>query len=217
MSEHEILTLEEVAEWLRVSERAVHAWATKGEIPCGKLGTTWRFKRSEVEKWVNARLTRPTRHAPEEPLRLRDVLDAGCVLRLSCASKEAALNTLVDCLAESPEVGDGEELRREIFAREALMSTGIGCGVGVPHVRLASVKDVVLAFAVNDQALRDYVSLDGYPVRIVCMLAAHADQHAQYLQVLSAISGLLQDAVTREALFTAADEAAVYRILTRPE
>ena len=61
MTAHDILTLEEVAAYLRVSERTVYDWANKGEIPCGKLGTTWRFKRSEVERWVDATSGSPAR------------------------------------------------------------------------------------------------------------------------------------------------------------
>ena len=52
----DILTIEEVARYLRVSDRTVYDWAQKGEIPAGKIGTVWRFKKSEIEKWVNDRL-----------------------------------------------------------------------------------------------------------------------------------------------------------------
>ena len=55
--EDDILTIEEVAKYLRVSERTVYDWAQKGEIPSGKIGTVWRFKKSEIEKWVNDRLS----------------------------------------------------------------------------------------------------------------------------------------------------------------
>ena len=55
---HEIMTIEEVAEYLRVSERTVYDWAQKGDLPGGKLGTTWRFKREDVENWVDSRLSK---------------------------------------------------------------------------------------------------------------------------------------------------------------
>ena len=55
------LTIEEVAKYLRVSERTVYDWAQKGEIPSGKIGTVWRFKKSEIEKWVNERLSAGTK------------------------------------------------------------------------------------------------------------------------------------------------------------
>ena len=53
----DILTIEEVAKYLRVSERTVYDWAQKGEIPAGKIGTVWRFKKSEIENWVNEKLS----------------------------------------------------------------------------------------------------------------------------------------------------------------
>jgi PTS system nitrogen regulatory IIA component len=217
MAEHEILTLEEVAAYLRVSERTVYDWANKGEIPCGKLGTTWRFKRSEVEKWVDTKLTGTQKPLRAEAIALQDVLAPERVLLLDCTGKEEALNTLVDALATAPEVKDKEELRREVFEREALMSTGIGFGIGVPHVRLASIKNLVLAVGVNKQDLEDYASLDERPVRIICMLAARENQHAQYLKALAAISSLMKDATVREALLAATDAAAVYSLLTRGE
>ena len=48
----DILTIEEVAKYLRVSDRTVYDWAQKGEIPAGKIGTVWRFKKSEVEALI---------------------------------------------------------------------------------------------------------------------------------------------------------------------
>lgn len=215
MVEHEILTLEEVATYLRVSERTVYDWANKGEIPCGKLGTTWRFKRSEVERWVDNKLGKPTRAVRAESIALSDVLTPERVLLLDCDGKEAALNALVDALGVAAEVKDTDELRREVFEREALMSTGIGFGIGVPHVRLASVKDLVLAVGVNRRDLRDYASLDGRPVRIICMVAARENQHAQYLKALAAISSLMKEAGIRDALLTAIEARDIYNLLTR--
>jgi PTS system nitrogen regulatory IIA component len=58
----DILTIEEVAKYLRVSERTVYDWAQKGEIPAGKIGTVWRFKKSEIERWVNERLSSNKAH-----------------------------------------------------------------------------------------------------------------------------------------------------------
>ncbi len=217
MSDHEILTLEEVATYLRVSERTVYDWANKGEIPCGKLGTTWRFKRSEVENWVDSKLSKPNKPVRTEAISLGDVLTPDRVLMLDCAKKEEALNALIDCLATAPEVKKADELRREVFEREELMSTGIGFGIGVPHVRLASVKDLVLAVGVNKREIEDYASLDERPVQIICMVAARDNQHTQYLKALAAISSLMKEASVRDALLAAKDSDAVYQLLTQGE
>ena len=48
----EILTLDEVAVYLKAGKRTVYRLAQKGEIPAFKLGGTWRFRRSELDIWI---------------------------------------------------------------------------------------------------------------------------------------------------------------------
>ena len=50
--ESEILTLDEVAAFLKAGKRTVYRLAQKGEIPAFKLGGTWRFRRSELDRWI---------------------------------------------------------------------------------------------------------------------------------------------------------------------
>ena len=48
----EILTIDEVAVFLKAGKRTVYRLAQKGEIPAFKLGGTWRFRRSELDSWI---------------------------------------------------------------------------------------------------------------------------------------------------------------------
>lgn len=48
----EILTLDEVAAYLKAGKRTVYRLAQKNEIPAFKLGGTWRFRRSELDRWI---------------------------------------------------------------------------------------------------------------------------------------------------------------------
>jgi PTS system nitrogen regulatory IIA component len=213
----EILTLEEVAKYLRVSERTVYDWAQKGDIPGGKLGTAWRFKRSDIEEWVNSKLERAPAESPRTPqidASLSEVLSVDRVVLLDVTDKESALKALVEVLAESPLIKKKNELEDAIFRRETLMSTGIGFGIGVPHVRIGSVKDLVMAMAICRNPLTDYESLDSEPIQIICMVAANKDQHAKYIRTLSAISGTLKDAATRKRLLSCESPEEAYVILT---
>lgn len=54
-SEGEILTLDEVAVFLKAGKRTVYRLAQNGEIPAFKLGGTWRFRRSELDTWIDAK------------------------------------------------------------------------------------------------------------------------------------------------------------------
>jgi PTS system nitrogen regulatory IIA component len=212
---HEIMTIEEVAEYLRVSERTVYDWAQKGQIPGGKLGTTWRFKRSDIEIWVNRRIGNSA--APAAPVSpgmemLSRVLSPERVVFFDTNQKAAALKTLCAAIGTSMLVHDEVALEQAIFQREDLMSTGIGFGVGVPHVRLASVDDLVMALGIARKPLDDYSSLDQTPVQIVCMVAAGGTQHPQYIRALSSISSRLKDETVRKALIAATDAVSAYKI-----
>ena len=50
--EDRLLTLREVAEYLRLKERTIYKWAEEGAIPASKLGSAWRFRKSDVDEWV---------------------------------------------------------------------------------------------------------------------------------------------------------------------
>ena len=206
---HEIMTIEEVSAYLRVSERTVYDWAQKGDLPGGKLGTTWRFKRVDVENWVNSRISKKP-GAISGGVTSSATLTSGRVVIIEEADKDTVLRKLVDLLAESPFVHNRDELLKGIFAREELMSTGIGFGVGVPHVRIDSVSDLVMAVAVCKTPIGGYSSLDNQPVQIVCMLAARSDQHAKYIRTLSAVSNQLKDAETRAAIIESNDPAFIH-------
>jgi len=51
----EILTLDEVAAFLKAGKRTIYRLAASGEIPAFKLGGTWRFRKSDLERWIASR------------------------------------------------------------------------------------------------------------------------------------------------------------------
>ena len=48
--EGEILTLDEVAAYLKAGKHPVYRLAAKGKLPAFKLGGTWRFRRSDMDE-----------------------------------------------------------------------------------------------------------------------------------------------------------------------
>ncbi len=47
----DIMTLEEVAAYLKVTPQTIYVWAQEKRIPAAKLGKEWRFKKSIIDKW----------------------------------------------------------------------------------------------------------------------------------------------------------------------
>ncbi len=49
----DIMTLEEVAKYLKLKPQTIYAWVQDGKIPAAKLGKEWRFKKTLIDKWFN--------------------------------------------------------------------------------------------------------------------------------------------------------------------
>jgi len=210
----QILTVKEVAEFLRVSERTVYDWATSGTIPCGKLGTTWRFKRSEVEKWVNEQLsTSSKKNITFSPIEIGAILNPAHVMLLETDSKDVALLNMLDRLSETGTVSDQSAVTEGIFQREKLMSTGIGLGIGIPHVRMDGIDTLVMAVGVSTGGITDYESLDGQPVHLIFMILAGKDQHTLHIKTMSAISRRIKNPVLREMVIQARQPEMIYDLL----
>jgi excisionase family DNA binding protein len=51
-TEGEILTIKEVAEYLKVTDRTIYRLAGAKKIPAFKVGGTWRFSRADIDEWI---------------------------------------------------------------------------------------------------------------------------------------------------------------------
>ena len=214
--EDDILTIEEVAKYLRVSERTVYDWAQKGEIPAGKIGTVWRFKKSEIEKWVNERLSSNIKKEENNPeVIVKNILSPDRIVFINHTTKRDALVELANNLSTAPQVKYSDELVTEILKREELMSTAIGRGIAIPHVRLSSVTDLVMSVGICKKDIIDYQSIDEIPVRILIMIAASYNQHTYYLQTLSFFSSKLKEKTLRDKLLDASTPEEAYALLTQ--
>ncbi len=217
MNKNEIMTLEEVASYLRMSERTVKDWVSQGKLPGGKLGTSWRFQRSEIENWVNQKLSPRKKDIPNQQNTLASLLNEKRIIFINTKSKEETLNKLIDVSYEVQGILSREELADAVFKREELMSTGIGLGIGVPHVRLNNIKNLQVSIAINKNAITDYISLDEIPVKIVVLIVAVRNQHSQYIKVLSKIAKLMKNPEIREQLTQTENAEQVFEIFQKGE
>ena len=52
---HELLTIDEVAQYLRVKRRTIYEWVKKGKIPAIKTVGQWRFKKDRIDAWLDGK------------------------------------------------------------------------------------------------------------------------------------------------------------------
>lgn len=51
----QILTLKEVAAYLKLAEKTAYKLAAEGKLPGFKVGGSWRFKETDIERWIEAK------------------------------------------------------------------------------------------------------------------------------------------------------------------
>ncbi len=53
------LTIEELAEYLKMGRTKLYRMAQDGEIPASKVGNQWRFDRERIDAWMNETMSTP--------------------------------------------------------------------------------------------------------------------------------------------------------------
>lgn len=54
----EVMTVEDLADYLQVGSKLVYKMAKSGELPSARLGDQWRFKRSLIDRWLEDQAVR---------------------------------------------------------------------------------------------------------------------------------------------------------------
>lgn len=147
-------------------------------------------------------------------MKISDYLLLEHVVILDGTTKVDALNEIVTAANNFSDSIGTEELARAVWEREKMMSTGIGQGLGIPHVRLPGLEDAVMAVGVSRNGIADYESLDNQPVHIIVLIAAPQGRHEIYIRLLAKVANILKQDDIRKAVAEADDAARVYRILT---
>lgn len=55
MSDDEILTIKELASYLKIAEKTIYRFVSEGRIPGFKIGGSWRFRKSEIDQWTKSK------------------------------------------------------------------------------------------------------------------------------------------------------------------
>ncbi|MBJ2355370.1 PTS sugar transporter subunit IIA [Sphaerochaeta sp. S2] len=141
-------------------------------------------------------------------MRILDYLTESSVLFLKETHKNQILTTMAEKAAESEYVSSGEAFTEAILDREAIMSTGIGLQVAIPHAKLNGIKEFFVLAAVLDHDV-PWDSLDKKPVRLVFMIGGPSDRQTDYLMILSKITLVIKNPERRKALMAAKTPQAV--------
>jgi len=139
------------------------------------------------------------------------LLSAEYIQFVESDNKSDTLRILIELISKSPNITNRDQFQKAIFERESIMSTGIGLGIAIPHVKIPEVKDLTIAVGISKHGI-EWDALDGQPVHIIFLIAGSADQHALYLRTLSKIVLVLKNSVRRKKIITAVNAEEVIRL-----
>jgi len=135
-------------------------------------------------------------------MKLTPFVDENLVCFLEASSKEDALRQIVDQLYRCDKIDNKEQFLSAVIEREKLVSTGIGMGVAIPHVKSSFINQFFISVVLLKKGV-DWQALDDNPVKLLFLIGGPADKQTQYLQLLSSLTSLIKDQVTRRRFFEA--------------
>ncbi|MDR1519479.1 MAG: PTS sugar transporter subunit IIA [Planctomycetota bacterium] len=131
---------------------------------------------------------------------------------LDVKNKRQAIDGALELLRDSPSIADFPRAAASIWQREEVMTTGLGIGIGAPHVINSSVRFPIAALIICRNGV-DYGSLDGIPVRLILLVALPEDSRAEWLRYLAKASSIFRDDAMRHKLFAAATPEALWDLV----
>jgi fructose-specific phosphotransferase system IIA component len=133
-------------------------------------------------------------------MRLSELLTPDALtFNLRARTKREALAELVGVLESAHGLNSQGEILDRVLRREAMMTTGIGNGVAIPHGKARSVDRMVAACAVVSEGL-EYESEDAQPVYLIVMFVSPESATTQHVRALANLSRLLKEESVRNAL-----------------
>jgi mannitol/fructose-specific phosphotransferase system IIA component (Ntr-type) len=150
------------------------------------------------------------------PIDAKKMISPERVITIQATNKSDVLNEMVEVLATSKLVTNKEELREKIFEREAAVSTGVGKGMAIPHVKIPSIKDFVAAIGICKGGI-DFESLDQQPTYIIVMIGCNSSQSADFLKILARLVTHLRDEKLQKSILEADSSQAICDIFLQPK
>lgn len=145
-------------------------------------------------------------------MRLDKIIARSRIVDLHSVTLPGALEELLAaCVANFPDLKP-ESLLKGLLARESTMTTYLGLGVALPHVRVKMSRRYVLAIGRSRAGIRHDGAKDDERVRLIFMLIA-GDKARDYLQVLASIARQVNEAELVDKLVSAPDLDILYERL----
>jgi PTS system nitrogen regulatory IIA component len=112
--------------------------------------------------------------------------------------------------------GSFDEVLAAVLEREAVLSTGVGFGVAIPHARCAGVQELTVASGSAGAGVA-YDGIDGEPVRLFFMIVGPEEPAGLHVKLLSRIARLVRSEAVRRELIEARTPDEFHHVIRNAE
>lgn len=150
-------------------------------------------------------------------MKLSELVNVDAIrLRLQAKTKREVIAELVDLLEAGHGCRSQGEILDRVLRREAMMTTGIGNGVAIPHGKARAAERMMAACAVAPEGL-DFESEDGQPAVLFVLFVSPENAATLHVKVLANISRLFKEESVRRTLRDARTPQEFYAALQAAE
>jgi excisionase family DNA binding protein len=225
--EDRLMTVRELAAYLKVNQRTVLKLATQGPLPAVRVGSQWRFRKVMIDAWLDDQMLGLRRRYVELPragdaapllLELENCFGVGQIVpELTATTKTAAIEELAGHTASLGLVRDKHWFIGALIERENVMPTAVGNGVAFLHTLRRHPEQVTRPFMVLGRSAAgvDFAALDGLPTRLFFVLGLRYQE--LHLPWLTKLVQMLAGGRAKEQLLAAPDADGMYEVLVAAE
>jgi PTS system nitrogen regulatory IIA component len=223
----DLFTPKQLAAYLQLSPRTVYRMLERNELPGVRVGGQWRFRKSEVDYWLDRRLPRldtaqlgelsadSEEAAPQTPSELLEPRNV--IFGLSAGEPEPVVRAFVQRLS-FPEPLDLDLLIHRILEREAMCSTALPDGVALLHTpriqqRVLAAHDFLAVGRLD--APMPFGALDGSPTDTLMLVLARGER--THLLLLAKMARLFREPGFVPKLRGASTAAEIVRLIRESE
>lgn len=219
-----VMTLSEVAEYLKMAERTIMRMVNRGEIPGMKIASQWRFLKPVIDDWLFGKVQPPRGtslsaliESGEEVPISRIITLPHINLDLKGRSREKVLENLITPLVKEAVLTNPKEYIRKLLEREAMASTAIAHHVAIPHIRNvrenpADRTEILLGISKEGFP---YGAPDGDPTYLFFLICT--DNEVIHLRLISKLFLIIRDRNIVSRLMQAKSKEEIMSIIIQEE
>ena len=127
----------------------------------------------------------------------------GIQINSECTDKRELIIELVNSLVKAYDLEQHHKaILDSVISRENKLSTGIGCGLAVPHSKVACIDEMYMVAATCSSGV-DFDAIDKEPVYLMILLISPENTIGPHLRALSSVSRIMADSKVRTDLVSA--------------